>query len=183
MENPARLLYGRLPGFVLSRRGRDEARQAARYLARRGIRALYSSPLLRACQSALILATECRELAVRHDARLIETWLCPDYLGKPQNMLLDAPYFANHGRDPGIETPESLRDRLFVFARHAALGPLPAAAVTHRDPLIAAYLFWAGLSPEEFLNVKFPTGGVIEALLDDAGAITGAEIVFTPSPA
>jgi broad specificity phosphatase PhoE len=53
--NPKRILYGRLPGFPLSEKGRSEAGQAADKLKNRGIKKIYTSPLLRARQTSDII--------------------------------------------------------------------------------------------------------------------------------
>ncbi|HMM43059.1 MAG TPA: histidine phosphatase family protein, partial [Thermomicrobiales bacterium] len=56
VENPDGLLYGRLPGFRLSDAGRRHAERVAGAIAGRDIAAIYSSPLLRARQTAAIIA-------------------------------------------------------------------------------------------------------------------------------
>ena len=69
--NPGRVLYGRLPGFVLSDLGVAQAKLAAEYLASRPVAYLVSSPLERARQTAQPLA-EALGLSVETDERLIE---------------------------------------------------------------------------------------------------------------
>src|SRR5688572_20018142 len=56
VANPQRVIYGRLPGFVLSVRGRTEAEQAARRLQEREVGAIYASPLERTVETATIIA-------------------------------------------------------------------------------------------------------------------------------
>jgi broad specificity phosphatase PhoE len=69
--NPDRVLYGRLPGFPLSLRGRQQADIAARYLAARPIGHVVSSPLERARQTAEPLVNDL-DLRLAIDDRLIE---------------------------------------------------------------------------------------------------------------
>ncbi|MEP6599243.1 MAG: histidine phosphatase family protein [Actinomycetota bacterium] len=69
--NPDKILYGRLPGYRLSERGEQQAKQAAAFLAERGIGYLVSSPLERARQTAVPIA-EAVGLPVAIDERLIE---------------------------------------------------------------------------------------------------------------
>jgi broad specificity phosphatase PhoE len=69
--NPGRVLYGRLPGFVLSDLGVAQAKLAAEYLSSRPVAYLVSSPLERARQTAQPLA-EALGLSVETDERLIE---------------------------------------------------------------------------------------------------------------
>jgi broad specificity phosphatase PhoE len=73
VENPRRLLYGRLPGFHLSAEGRVMAKAAADFLAGRDVVALRSSPLERALATAEPIAAQFG-LDIDIDARLIEPW-------------------------------------------------------------------------------------------------------------
>lgn len=57
VENPDRILYGRLDGFGLSKRGLQMAERSAGALATRPIARIYSSPLQRAQESAKPLVT------------------------------------------------------------------------------------------------------------------------------
>ena len=71
VHNPAKILYGRLPGFRLSDAGLGMAEEAAAWFAGRDITRLVSSPLERAQQTAAPLATAL-DLPVAIDERLIE---------------------------------------------------------------------------------------------------------------
>lgn len=73
VENPHRVLYGRLPGYRLSADGRVMAKAAADFLASRDVVLLRSSPLERALESAEPIATQFG-LPVVTDDRLIEPW-------------------------------------------------------------------------------------------------------------
>jgi broad specificity phosphatase PhoE len=72
VENPRRVLYGRLPGYHLSRRGRAQAELLARHFAGVPVAAVLASPLERAQQTAAPIAAA-HGLEVRTDLRLIET--------------------------------------------------------------------------------------------------------------
>lgn len=72
VDNPHRILYGRLPDFHLSAAGRAMAVRAAASLAGRDVTHLVSSPLERARETAASLATTFG-LDVDVDARLIES--------------------------------------------------------------------------------------------------------------
>ena len=71
VDNPARVLYGRLPGFRLSCAGEDMAERAARWFLDKDVSGLLSSPLERARQTAGPIA-EALDLPVVIDERLIE---------------------------------------------------------------------------------------------------------------
>lgn len=71
VHNPTGILYGRLPGFQLSERGRAMAERLAEHLARRDVVAVVTSPLERAQETAGPVAGA-HGLQVRTDERLIE---------------------------------------------------------------------------------------------------------------
>ncbi len=70
--NPAKVLYGRLPGFRLSDTGLQQAEVVARFLTGRDIVKIVSSPLERAQQTAAPLAAA-YGLDVEIDPRIIES--------------------------------------------------------------------------------------------------------------
>lgn len=69
--NPGKILYGRLPGYHLSARGRKMADLVAEYLSGRDITAVVASPLERAQETAQPLAA-ILDLDVGTDLRLTE---------------------------------------------------------------------------------------------------------------
>jgi broad specificity phosphatase PhoE len=73
VENPAGVLYGRIPGYHLSQVGQQMAAAAAAFLAGRDVTVVRSSPLERAQETAAPIAAEFG-LQVETDERLIEPW-------------------------------------------------------------------------------------------------------------
>jgi broad specificity phosphatase PhoE len=71
VENPGKVLYGRLPGYHLSALGRAMAARAAEALAGRDITAVIASPLERAQETAAPIAAALG-LPIGSDDRLIE---------------------------------------------------------------------------------------------------------------
>ncbi|HYH32777.1 MAG TPA: histidine phosphatase family protein [Pseudonocardia sp.] len=71
VHNPTGILYGRLPGFHLSVKGRDQAEIVAKALADVDVTAVLASPLQRAQETAAPLAAV-HGLEVHTDAGLIE---------------------------------------------------------------------------------------------------------------
>src|SRR4029453_14774001 len=71
VDNPAGLLYGRLPDYHLSELGRDMAERVAEYFRDRDVVHVRSPPVERAQQRAAPIAGALG-LAVVVDARLIE---------------------------------------------------------------------------------------------------------------
>jgi broad specificity phosphatase PhoE len=72
VENPRRVLYGRLPGYSLSTRGQAQAGLLARHFADVPLAAVLASPLERAQQTATPIAAT-HGLELRTDLRLIES--------------------------------------------------------------------------------------------------------------
>jgi broad specificity phosphatase PhoE len=72
VENPRRVLYGRLPGYHLSTRGQAQATLLAGHFAAAPVAAVVASPLERAQQTAAPIAAA-HGLEVGTDLRLIET--------------------------------------------------------------------------------------------------------------
>lgn len=73
VDNPRKVLYGRLPGYHLSDDGRVMAKAAADFLAGRDVTLLRSSPMDRTVESAEPVAAQFGlDLVV--DERLIEPW-------------------------------------------------------------------------------------------------------------
>ena len=71
VDNPTKVLYGRLPGYLLSGLGREMAERVADHLADNDIRVVISSPLERAQATATPVAAR-HGLGVDLDERLIE---------------------------------------------------------------------------------------------------------------
>ena len=71
VENPQRILYGRLPDYHLSAAGKEMSEKAARALSTRDITYIVSSPLERAQETAAPIATT-TGLDIALDGRLIE---------------------------------------------------------------------------------------------------------------
>jgi broad specificity phosphatase PhoE len=72
VENPEKILYGRLPGYHLSELGRQMADRAGAYFETRDVVHLVASPLERAQETAAPIA-KARDLAIVTDARVIES--------------------------------------------------------------------------------------------------------------
>ena len=72
VENPTKVLYGRMPGFRLSSLGEQMAKAAAQSLAGRDITHVVASPLERAVQTAEPIAAQF-SLEIEVDDRLIES--------------------------------------------------------------------------------------------------------------
>ena len=141
VENPAGIVYGRLPGYHLSANGRAMAEAAADYFAGRAVVALFSSPLERAQETARPVA-ERLGLEVVTDDRLIESWnhfeglkfgVGDGSLRRPAHW----PYLCNPFRPSWGEPYNDVAARMLAMmetARKAAAGQ-EAVCVSHQLPI------------------------------------------------
>jgi broad specificity phosphatase PhoE len=141
VENPGGLLYGRLPGYHLSKLGREMAERVAEHLAGHDIAHVVASPLERAQETATPIA-KAHGLPVAVDDRLIEaanvfqgkTFGVGDgALKKPSNWKhLTNPFTPSWG-EPYIEQVVRMMTALGA-ARDAARGR-EAVCVSHQLPI------------------------------------------------
>ena len=143
VDNPAGLLYGRLPDYHLSELGREMAERVTEHLRERDVVQLRSSPLERAQETAAPLA-EALDLPVVIDARVIEAGnyleglrLSFDgALRHPRNWL----YFRNPFKPSWGEPYSEILARMSRAMRDAANAALghEAVIVTHQLPIWVA---------------------------------------------
>ncbi|MSR82024.1 MAG: histidine phosphatase family protein [Candidatus Latescibacteria bacterium] len=168
VHNPKGIIYGHLPGYGLSHKGREQLVQAAGLLEEQGpFQALYVSPLQRAQESAQILG-EHLGLGLSTEPLIVETGV-----GGYQGQLFSAlprPYMTEEATVPGIECAASIRRRFLswvraMLERHAG-GQL--IAVSHRDPIAVSLLYWMGMGLDELPEFPLEPGGVYQVRLETA---------------
>jgi broad specificity phosphatase PhoE len=171
VHNPQAIIYGRRPRFRLSEQGLEEARAAARTMSAIPLSAAYSSPLLRARQTAKEIVAFHPQLKLRHCALLNEVFTV--FEGQP-SIVGDQrrdDYYTGIG--PPYEQPADIVQRVLQFfetvrRRH---GGQNVMAVTHGDVVIFTMLWAHGLalSPDNKANLKtlgfngYPATGSITA--------------------
>ncbi len=175
VENPKGIIYGRLPGFNLSERGRRQAIAAADHLADRDIGAVWSSPLERARETA-------DEIAARHDVdivtddRLLESDSTLEGIGRTLGDLLRSPRtwwkLRNPWRPSWGESFAEIRARMVAAIADAMAqnAGKEVVIVAHQTPVIVARLSlvtsrrppWIGLTPCH-------TGSVTSIVLKEEG--------------
>lgn len=149
VHNPDGILYGRLPGFGLSEKGKSMAALAANDLAGRGrpMSRLAASPLRRTQESAAPIA-EAFDLPVATEPRVIEPanrfqgTVMRQALRNPVNW----PWLANPLRPSWGEAYRSIADRMRA-AIHDAFDSVDSgdvALVSHQLPIWVAHLDAAG---------------------------------------
>ncbi len=188
--NPQELYYGRLPRFRLSATGREQAATTGDYLAGQAVTSVYSSPLLRARQTAGIIAARLA-LPVHYDKRLLEVHSPHD--GKTQAKMAQRDWDLYTGSSDQFEQPADIVERVVRFVtairrRHPAQHTI---AVSHADPLAWATL-WATGQPLTLqgrrnlttfgLPVDYPTYAcVISLVFVDEGEVPQEIQFFAPT--
>ncbi|MFO7623392.1 MAG: histidine phosphatase family protein [Anaerolineales bacterium] len=146
VRNPLNVYYGRLFGFPISAIGRQQALEAAYYLKDQSIDAVYSSPQLRACETAHTIIEPHQHLILRISESINEVH-CP-FDGQPIEKLAERNWDLYTGVGPGFEQPGDVLARARQFVAHTQIGHCGQniVAVSHGD-LIAFLILWAhGLS-------------------------------------
>lgn len=148
VENPNKVLYGHLPGFPLSARGRAQAIAVGQSLRDRGIRRILHSPLERAQETAelvnqrlpvpvpLIPEPALIEAAIGRYLQGVPYWQIP--VRRPRWVL----HKIRRGMLQGDESIEQLGERILqVVLRVAREHPAEVSlCVSHADPIQAAWV-------------------------------------------
>ncbi len=135
VENPEGIIYGRLPGFGLSALGRAQADRVARFLAERPIARIYSSPQLRAIQTARAIRQHHPDRRINISVRLAEVHT--SYQGL---KLSDVPATINmfdNPKDPGDESMTDVYRRMsrFVEWMRGRYDGMEVVCVSHAAPI------------------------------------------------
>jgi broad specificity phosphatase PhoE len=146
VHNPDKIFYGRLPGFALSSEGLREARCAAQTLSHEPLAAVYTSPLLRARQTARAIQACHRHLRIRISALLTEVY--SPYEGQPTNVVNALGGDVYSGTAPPYEQPQDIIRRVqkFIHRIRRHFAGQQVVAVTHGD-IITFMLLWANRLP------------------------------------
>lgn len=140
--NPQDVVYGRLPRFRLSEKGIQQARSAASFFKSQPIAALFSSPLLRARQTA----KEINDGSSHGDIKIsrLITEIHSSFEGRPSKEADALGGDVYSGAGPEFEQPADIVDRTLRFFKRVTTryGGHHVAAVTHGDVIVFA-LLWA----------------------------------------
>lgn len=138
VESLENIIYGRLPRFALSVRGEKMLEQSAEQLMSRHIRYVYSSPLLRAMQSARIIQKKLGLSRVKRSKTLLEVRTSCE--GMPllslQRSRFD--YYFSPMRKHGDETMVDIYERMkhFLDALYRKHATENVVVVSHGDPIM-----------------------------------------------
>jgi len=170
-------LAGHLPDVHLNERGQKQAQELADVLKDVPIKAIYSSPLERAQETAMPIAAACR-LEVQIEAGLIET-----NVGKWQGRSLAALRLQKHwkvvqhspsrAQFPEGETFYECQSRVVrtldaIIRKHKPQDII--ACVFHADPIKLAVAHYIGLPLDQFQRLGCDTGSISALHIGDMGA-------------
>lgn len=156
VHNPTDILYGRLPRFGLSMLGREQAGVTAGVLAEEPVSAFYTSPQLRARQTARILASA-HPGAPSHVTSLLAE-VVTGWQGRPHAALEEIGFnFYDNPLHPADDTLPVLWARISKFVRRARrrYTGQTVVAVTHGDLCSLARAGYRGL-PIAVSSIRLP---------------------------
>lgn len=136
VHNPRNILYGRLPRFPLSTAGRDKIYRQAQWFTTKRISHLYTSPMLRARQTAHILG-QTLHLKPRISFLLNEVILAHQGIHMEKFQQVQPFMYDPENIAKGQERVEVLQDRMLRFLEFAKtkFAGKNILAVSHGDPI------------------------------------------------
>ena len=180
VHNTGAVLYGRLPGFRLDRQGVQDAQRASRALRGKNITAIFSSPLLRARQTAREVLACSGTLPLRISKLLTEVYTYCE--GRPSAEIAALQDDVYTGAPPGFEQPADIVARAlrFVQRMRRQYAGQHIAAITHGD-IIVFMILWAKAMPLTPANkIRLSATGVLD-VYPAPGSITTFTFL-TPAP-
>lgn len=146
-DNPEFLVKSRLPGFVLTQLGKQQAALTAAYLKLFPVSVIFSGPMVRSQQTAEIIHNALKCQAVRIDSRLNE-WDMTPWTGKPflTRKTEDRTLWESYQETPDIVpfteklSQVAVRMQEFVASALKKFAGEQLVAVSHSDTIKAARL-------------------------------------------
>lgn len=180
-ENPKHLFPGRLSGFPLSARGIMQAERLGKYFHNKHITGLFSSPLLRTKQTAVIIGKNLH-LPVIYDDRLLETVTLLD--GESMQMFDDTDGGLSYMPDlhaKGAESMDEEAQRMKEFIEEIVrkYTGQSVIAVTHGDPMRYVVMKYRKMPIDFSLSrsVAIPLGGGYALRFSSQGDFLGDTLV------
>lgn len=170
-------LAGYTPNVHLNERGQSQAQALADALKEVPIKAIYSSPLERAVETATPIAAA-RELEIQNEAGLLETnvgkWqgrsLAALRLQKHWKVVQNAP---SRAQFPEGETFYECQTRIVTALDSISRKYKPqdiVACVFHADPIKLAVAHYLGLPLDHFQRLSCDTGSLTALYVSESGA-------------
>lgn len=160
VHNPQGVIYGRLPGFHLSERGKLQAKATSDHLKHRQIGAIHASPLERAQETAAVIA-EPHGLDVQTDPRLLESGTTLEGVARTLVGIFGNPskwwQLRNPFKPSWGESFAEIKTRVLeaVWEAAAEAGDGEVVVVSHQTPVLVARMAlarrrvppWLGFAP------------------------------------
>jgi len=169
VRNPDGVLYGHLPNFGLSDRGTAQAHALGRYLAQRDVRRIRTSPLLRARETADLIASHLDAPRIDTDEDLVEARFGKYLQGvKARQVPWRRPLWLIHMVLPGLLPQDETVPAMAARVRRALLRLLdaepgaPGACISHGDPIQAFWVEAQGRSRYALHRLQCAKGGLLE---------------------
>ena len=142
VENPDQLFYGRLPGFPLSERGREQAEAAARHLRSKAVRAIYASPQRRTQETGKILQSGLEQSPPLHTEPLIDE-IKSRFDGATQQEMDERSWNFYREVEEDFEQPADIlaRMRKFIQRMRRDHQGEEIVAVSHADPIVFIWMW------------------------------------------
>ena len=170
-----RICAGRMPGVILSERGRGEAERAADRLARAGVAAIYASPLERAQETAEIVSRRLSlPVSVLDDLSELDfgewTGLTFDAVRSDERWQLWSTC-RSIACVPGGESMRQVQERAVraLFELREAHRDGTVVVVSHGDVIRAALLFALGMPLDFYSRIEVGLASISTIQIDDFG--------------
>jgi probable phosphomutase (TIGR03848 family) len=170
-------LPGRIPGVHLNKKGHQQAQLLAASLAKAPIKAIYSSPLERALETAAPLAAMLK-LTVIPTSDLLETD-CGEWQGQSIKRIRHQKIWSSVQQHPSlfqfpggeaiVECQHRMVEALESVRREYSEHDL-VACFSHADPIKQAVAFYLGLPLDNFQRLNVDTGSITVLLVTENGS-------------
>jgi broad specificity phosphatase PhoE len=170
VANPKGVSYGHLPNFGLSPKGETQGRAMGRYLAREPVQAIYSSPLQRAQETALLVQRQlAHPVPILERPDLVEAEFARYLQGtRHKDILWRKPLWYVHmiwpGLVPGDESVGAMHQRLHAVISEGLSEHRGQAFVclSHGDPIQAFWVTTDGRPPWALHRLQCAKGGLLK---------------------
>ena len=180
VDNPRGVIYGHLPGYPLSQKGREQARRLGAFLAGRQISAVYTSPLERAVQTTLLIRDQLTDsVPFERAPGLIEAEFGRYLQGIPYAQIpWRRPRWLAHMVWPGLVRGDESVGEMYRRVQSVIekglreQGGQNFVLVSHGDPIQAYWATVDGRPPWALHRLQCAKGGLLELSLRE-GRLVG----------
>ena len=169
VANPNGVLYGHLPDFGLSERGVRQAHALGRHLSARPVAQIYTSPLLRARQTADVIGSHLDGVPVAATDDLTEAEFGRHLQGvKPRDVPWRRPLWFIHMAWPGLLPGDESVAKMSARVRRPIMRLLrdhpgeDGVLISHGDPIQAFWVNAQRRPPWALHRLQCAKGGLLE---------------------